>query len=97
MKYTIQRVSDLSATNRRRVVRVLMESDEVSRREIAQRTGLAPSTVSMITGELIESGAIYTAGKRSQISAGRREEVVARHPGAATAISVHYPGFRSLD
>ena len=86
----VQHVSDLASTNRNRVLRMLMNRDQLSRREISSRTGLAPSTVSNIVADLAEAGLIYTSGKRSHGSAGRKEEVISRAPRAAMCISVHY-------
>lgn len=90
MKTSPQRVSDLSATNKKKVIRALMESTSLSRREIAAKTGLAHSTVSNITGELLDAGLVYTAGRRGQSTAGRKEELVARNPRAGYGVTVHY-------
>lgn len=69
---------------------VLLETDQFSRRELAERTNLANSTISMIISELIDEGLVRPIGKRGQSTAGRREEIVARNPRAATVIGVHY-------
>ncbi|TVR69675.1 MAG: ROK family transcriptional regulator [Spirochaetaceae bacterium] len=84
------RTVHLSDLNKRRVVDVLLESEQFSRRELAARTNLANSTISTITTELIEEGLVRRIGKRGQSSAGRREEIVARNPRAVTVIGVHY-------
>ncbi len=85
-----RKTTHLSELNKRRVIDALLSTDACSRRELARRTHLANSTISTITSELMESGFIQRVGKRNQLSAGRREELVARNPRAATALAVHY-------
>ena len=84
------KTSHLSELNRRRVIDALLESKVTSRRQIAERTRLAPSTVSTITGELLEDRFIQRVGKRDQASVGRRQDLMARNPRAATVLAVHY-------
>lgn len=84
------RTAHLSDLNKRRVVDVLLETEQSSRRELAERTHLASSTISMIISELIDEELVRRIGKRGQSTAGRREEIVARNPRAATVIGVHY-------
>lgn len=84
------RTAHLSDLNKRRVVDALLETDQCSRRELALRTNLANSTISTITAELIDEGLVRRIGKRGQLAAGRREEIVARNPRVATIIGVHY-------
>jgi|GEM_PF-3565734 len=79
-----------SELNKRRVISALLSTGRCSRRDLAERTRLASSTISTITSELIDCGIVQRAGKRNHSAAGRREELVARNPKAATAVTVHY-------
>jgi predicted NBD/HSP70 family sugar kinase len=50
---------------------------------------LAPSTVSNITSELIESGLVRRAGNIGSAGAGRRSEILSRNPSARSVAAVH--------
>lgn len=62
-------LKDVKRRNRHVIIQSILDSGMLSRVEIAQKTGLAPSTVSTLVSELLEQGVLAEGG--SQITAGR--------------------------
>ena len=60
---------DVKRRNRHVIIQSIMDSGLLSRVEISQKTGLAPSTVSTLVAELLEQGLLTEGG--SQVTAGR--------------------------
>lgn len=79
----------LRAQNTASVLYALMTSEHVSRRQLIDRTGLAPSTVSGITAELLERGIIRRVGNLGRASAGRKADLLSRNPKAGCLAAVH--------
>ncbi len=82
--------ADLESNNRSLILNSLFKHPSLSRHDLVAETQLAPSTVSSITGALLDQGLIRRAGDVEQIGAGRRSEVLARNPSASCAAAVQF-------
>src|SRR4051794_26903784 len=71
------------------VLRTLAEAGAVSRAELARRTGLAPSTVSAVVGELHADGLVDERG-RPAAGLGRPGTLVALHRRAGTVLGLDF-------
>jgi predicted NBD/HSP70 family sugar kinase len=58
------------------VLNLMWREREISRAELARRTGLSPSTVSDIVGQLTEAGLVRTVGAGSSRSVGGRRPLI---------------------
>jgi predicted NBD/HSP70 family sugar kinase len=84
-----RQVTDLRTANTVSVLYDLLTHRHLSRKELIRSTGLAPSTVSGITAELLELGIIKRVGILGGTSAGRKAELLSRNPKAASLAAVH--------
>ena len=66
MKETILKLNDIKSTNLQRVLDILLESDGLSRIELARKMGCDNTTVSRAVRELIARGIIIPGGKNEQ-------------------------------
>src|SRR5262245_55958329 len=66
----------MRVTNAGLVLKLMWREREISRAELARRTGLSPSTVSDIVGQLTEAGLVRTVGAGSSRSVGGRRPVI---------------------
>ena len=75
-----------------RVLRALRQRGALSRSEIADRVGLSRSTVSEITGDLIDRGAIRVVGTDAagRVGSGRPAERLALDPGSGQFMGVDF-------
>ena len=71
-------LKDVKQRNRRTIVNSVIESNGLSRVEIAQKTELAPSTVSALVTELLSEGVLMEAG--SVVTAGRSRTELTVNP-----------------
>ena len=71
-------LKDVKRRNRHVIIQSIMDSSLLSRVEIAQKTGLAPSTVSTLVAELLEQGLLTEGG--SQVTAGRSRTELMLNP-----------------
>lgn len=71
-------LKDVKRRNRHVILQSILDSGMLSRVEIAQKTGLAPSTVSTLGSELLEQGLLVEGG--SQITAGRSRTELTLNP-----------------
>lgn len=71
-------LKDVKRRNRHVILQSILDSGMLSRVEIAQKTGLAPSTVSTLVSELLEQGLLVEGG--SQITAGRSRTELTLNP-----------------
>ena len=71
-------LKDVKRRNRQVVVEAVMENGGLSRVEIAQKTELAPSTVTSLVGELLSDGVLTEAG--TVITAGRSRKELTVNP-----------------
>ncbi|NLA57445.1 MAG: ROK family transcriptional regulator [Firmicutes bacterium] len=78
---------DLKILNRILVRNIIRRRGPISRSEIAQETGLTPSTVTVITAELLEAGVIKEAG-HGESTGGRRPVLLELNPTAAHIFAV---------
>ena len=78
---------DLKILNRILVRNLIRRLGPISRSEIAQETGLTPSTVTVITAELLEAGVIRKAG-HGESTGGRRPVLLELNPSAAHILAV---------
>lgn len=51
-------LKDIKMNNLRLILQTILENEDLSRIEIAQKTGLSPSTVTVLVSELLQSGVI---------------------------------------
>lgn len=75
-------LKDVKRRNRQVVMDAVLEAGNLSRVEIAQRTGLAASTVSALAGELLAEGVLTEAG--TVITAGRSRTELSVNPAYGT-------------
>jgi predicted NBD/HSP70 family sugar kinase len=77
---------------RAEVLRVLTEAGSVSRAELARRTGLAPSTVSAVVGDLAADGLLSeeVAVRDGGGALGRPAALVSLHRRAGTALGMDF-------
>jgi len=85
-----RQTADLRVDNTATILSMLLRHQYVSRREFIRSTGLAASTVSTITGDLIERGLVSRIGNIGTSGAGRKAELLSRRPEAAYAAAVHF-------
>jgi predicted NBD/HSP70 family sugar kinase len=93
-----QNLTSLREANRRIVLRLLYRRSGLSRRELAQQTGLDASTISHIIGELLDAGLVRECQRpatRVLPRRGRRQIGLELVPTAIHAIGVHL-GVRSV-
>ncbi len=83
--------------NRRLILHVLRTEAPLSRRRIAESTGLQPATVTNIVGELIAMGLAQEIGQsRSRSSAGGRPQVLVDLNANAAHVGGVYIGIRRI-
>lgn len=75
-------LKDIKRRNRHVILQTILENKKLSRVEIAQKTELAPSTVSTLVAEMIEQGLLVEDG--SQITAGRSRTELTLNPDYGT-------------
>lgn len=82
-------LQDVKRRNRHVIMQSILENDGLSRVEIAQRTELAPSTVSSLVSELIAEGLLIESGSRTT-TAGRSRTGLTINPnyGAIAVIEI---------
>ncbi len=85
----LSQTADLKSNNRALVMYTLLTHPHISRNEITRLTMLAPSTVSNITGDLIDRGLVKRVGNIGQSGAGRKSDILARNPHARSVAAVH--------
>ncbi len=83
------KIADLKERNISSVLYTLLTHNSISRKQIIEITGLAPSTVSGITDYLLGKGIIKRIGNLSSSTVGRKTELLARNPRASLAGSVY--------
>jgi predicted NBD/HSP70 family sugar kinase/biotin operon repressor len=77
------------SSSRSAIISLLLEQGELSRAEIARRTGLSRAAISLSTSELIEEGLVQEIG--TTVSTGGRKPVLIRLGGEAKfAVGVAY-------
>jgi len=81
--------------NRGLVLNLLREHGPLSRTELSQYTGLAPSVLTRLIRELISEGVVVEAGK-AESNGGRRPTLLALNPGYASAIGLKVERTRLL-
>lgn len=69
-----------AAHNRRLAVRLLREHGELSRRQLAQITGLRSSTLTYIVRELLDNRIVRTVGKRQSNTVGKKQMLLEINP-----------------
>ena len=80
----------LRELNRLRVLETVRERGEVSRADIARRTGLARSTVSSLVGELQRDGLVVERETPAPAQGGRPPVLLTLDPGAGAVLGVHF-------
>ncbi len=77
-----------AVSNRRLVIHLLRESGPLSRRQLAQRSGLQSSTLTYITRELMANGVIRDCGKRDKPGAGKKQSLLEVNPGLGWVVGI---------
>ncbi len=85
----INRSNELRQNNREAIMREILKSEQISRHEIIDNTGLAPSTVSTIMKEILDEGIIRKSGKLSTPGTGRKTDLFSRNPSHAGILVVN--------
>lgn len=84
--------SNLKELNRRSVYMLLLTENELSKAEIARRTGISAPTVMKIIDYFIDFGIVEKAGD-GNIALGRKPHMLRYMPQAVYAIGVEFDGF----
>ncbi len=80
--------SVIGEMNRNLVFTLILKRMPISRKEIANISGLSTAAVSKITAALMERGLIYEVGEQIQESAGRRSILLRINPSAGFVVGV---------
>lgn len=83
------RAAALKSGNRSLLLHLLFTHPSLPRTALIRQSNLAPSTVSMITSELLDEGLIRRVGNAGRTGAGRPTDILARNPAASLAAAVH--------
>ena len=83
--------SDLRDMNRRTIFQLLSENDEISKAELARRSGISTPTVIKIVDFLLEKGLVLETGERS-MALGRKPVMLKLNKGAFYAAGVILEG-----
>ena len=78
--------------NRRLVVHLLREHGPLSRRQLAQRTGLRSSSLTYITRDLLDRGVIRTRGKLDRPGVGKKQVLLELDPDLGWVLGVGVEG-----
>ncbi len=90
MKNTGINLEKVRIRNRASVLSCIRSKGEVSRKEIAELTGLTPASVTQICGDLLEEGLLKEAGiDDTAKGAGRRKIMLKIDPAFGTILSVN--------
>ena len=81
---------DTARANRRQILRLLLREGGLSRSEMAQRTGLAPSTVSDLTDRLLDLGVLTESNVRRSGRRGRPHVILNLSPDNTLVIVAEY-------
>lgn len=77
----------IKETNIRRVFKLVSLSEGISRAELANRTGLSPTTISSLADELISAGFILEAGPGEKPTSGRKPIMLKVNPTGGCIVS----------
>lgn len=77
-----------AVNNRRMMIHLLRESGPLSRRQLAQRSGLQSSTLTYITRDLLGKGVIRDCGKRDLPGAGKKQSLLEINPDLGWVVGV---------
>lgn len=80
----------LREQNTSTILSLFLKREYLSRHEITAQTGLAPSTVSSITSDLIDRRILHRVGNLGASGAGRKAELLSRNPAASVIAAVHF-------
>lgn len=81
----------MKQTNQQLVLQLIQGRGPISRKDIAQISGLSPASVSGITGELIERGLVHEIGEaEGDGRAGRRAVLLRLNPQAGFVVGVKF-------
>ncbi|HEX7973290.1 MAG TPA: helix-turn-helix domain-containing protein, partial [Anaerolineales bacterium] len=90
-KWTGQDLQALRTTNLRVLLSAIWEYSPISRIDLSEATGLAPSSITRLLQELIELGLVQETGK-GESSGGRQPNLVVPNPDAGLVISLDLSG-----
>lgn len=88
MIYEGNNMMDIKRKNRSAVLRLLHECGSMSRKRLAERTGLTPAAITKIIGEMIAEGLVTEGGQMPGGGAGRREVTVRINADAKCALGI---------
>lgn len=77
-----------AVSNRRLMIHLLRESGPLSRRQLAQRSGLQSSTLTYITRDLMGKGVIRDCGKRDLPGAGKKQSLLEINPDLGWVVGI---------
>ncbi|MBQ6596668.1 MAG: winged helix-turn-helix transcriptional regulator, partial [Lentisphaeria bacterium] len=87
MKEKILKLNDIKNTNLQTVLDILLQSDGLSRTEIARRTGCDNTTVTRAVRELISRG-ILIPGEKIEQKYGRPQQTLKFNPSGPILIGI---------
>lgn len=77
MPYTGINLGNVKVNNRSAILQLLNDGGATTRKDIAEKLGLTPATVTLITSELLNAGIIYERGEvKGEKRAGRRKVLI---------------------
>ncbi|MBM3803665.1 MAG: ROK family transcriptional regulator [Acidimicrobiia bacterium] len=87
---------DLGRSNRRQILRCILKSGGLSRSDIARETGLAHSTVTEITYQLVQRGILSTREIRRSGARGRPSIVLSLNPRESLVVVADYSDLAAM-
>ena len=78
--------------NRRLVIQLLRDGGPMSRRQLAQQTGLSKSSLTYITRELMEHHVVRTVGKLDRPGVGKKQTLLELNPDRGWVVGVGMEG-----
>jgi len=85
----VNRSNDLRQHNREAILREILGREKISRQEIIEQTGLAPSTVSSIMKEILDENIIRKSGQLQSPGTGRKTDIFSRNGDHAQILIVN--------
>jgi N-acetylglucosamine repressor len=85
----VNRSNELRQNNREIILREILRHEQISRQEIIEKTGLAPSTVSSITKEILEEKIIRKSGQLNSQGTGRKTDLFMRNGDHAQILVIN--------
>lgn len=88
LKRVPNHAKDLGKRNKERILEQILRHPSIQRSDLIRLTGLAPSTVSSVTAELLDEGLINRIGSKGAQGAGRKTDILSKNPDHDCMVSI---------